>query len=269
MSASLMGIYCQASVLAEQARQLSTALNIPLRKTPPKSIEPGHFLLVCSEQGVVLQETGKKAPGPIGVDFIHGANAHRRQYGGGKGQMIAKAVGLKGAYRPHILDVTAGLGQDAFVLATLGCQMTLVERSAVVYPLLRDGLDRAGLAAEPELQEIIARMSLYHQDSLEYLNSLDEPVDIIYLDPMFPERTSKAGVNKSMKAFHSLVGADDDAGLLLEAALEKAIYRIVVKRPRKAPSLDQQYPDLSLPAPGLVLEGKSTRYDIYPLKKMP
>ena len=264
-----MGIYCQASVLATQAHELSAFLDLPLRKASPEIVDAGHFMLVLSDQGLQLQETGKKVPGPIWVDFAHGANAHRRQYGGGKGQMIAKAVGLKGSYRPHVLDVTAGLGQDAFVLSTLGCQMTILERSALIYVLLRDGLERAALSIDGELQQIISRITVHHYDSIKYLADLQESADVVYLDPMFPERNSKAEVNKNMKAFHSLVGADSDAGNLLLAALDKARYRVVVKRPRKAPSLDMQYPELSLPTPGIVFEGKSTRYDVYPLKKMP
>jgi 16S rRNA (guanine1516-N2)-methyltransferase len=264
-----LGIYCSSSVFVTQAQKLSMQLQKPLLKTSPATMPYGGFVVHVSEQGVALQETGKKAPGPIVVDFAQGSSAHRRQFGGGKGQMIAKAIGLKGTYRPHVVDVTAGLGEDGFVLATLGCQMTLVERSPIIYSLLHDGLERAQLVADEDLQSIVARIALTHSHSIHYLNTLASPVDVIYLDPMFPERSSKAAVNKSMKAFHTIVGEDDDAGELLLVALKKAIYRVVVKRPRKAPSLDEQHPELSLPKPSLVFEGKSTRFDVYPLKKMP
>ncbi|MFT5117856.1 MAG: 16S rRNA (guanine1516-N2)-methyltransferase [Kiritimatiellia bacterium] len=264
-----LGIYCSSSVFVDQAQKLSTQLQKPLLKTSPTIMPSGDFVMHVSEQGVALQETGKQAPGPIVVDFAQGSSAHRRQFGGGKGQMIAKAIGLKGTFRPHVVDVTAGLGQDGFVLATLGCQMTLVERSPIIYQLLHDGLERTQIVADESLQSIVARISLSHCDSVDYLNRLELPVDVIYLDPMFPERSSKAAVNKSMKAFHSIVGEDNDAGKLLLTALNKATYRVVVKRPRKAPSLDKQHPELPLPKPNLVFEGKSTRFDVYPLKKMP
>jgi 16S rRNA (guanine1516-N2)-methyltransferase len=42
-----------------------------------------------------------------------------------------------------VIDGTAGLGKDAFVLAGLGCKVTLVERHPVVVALLADGLARA------------------------------------------------------------------------------------------------------------------------------
>jgi 16S rRNA (guanine1516-N2)-methyltransferase len=237
--------------------------------TSPVKLDSGFFVLLLDEQGLSLQATGKKAAGPICVDFAYGANAHRRQFGGGKGQMIAKAVGIKGTFRPHVLDVTAGLGQDGFVLATLGCDMTWVERSPIVYQLLSDGFSRASIVADPDLQDIMARIRLCHAHSTNYLQALDTCVDVIYLDPMFPERKNKAEVNKSMKAFHSLVGEDNDAGELLAVALTKATYRVVVKRPRKAPAIDVQFPLLDLPTPNIVFEGKSTRFDVYTLKKMP
>jgi len=262
-------VYCDDAAVLEQAKKLSEQFDQPLLRTMPSQLESGSFVLFVALQGVSLQATGKKAPGPIRVDFAEGANAHRRQFGGGKGQMIAKAIGVKGAYRPHIVDLTAGLGQDGFVLATLGCEISLIERSPIVYTLLRDGLNRAGLSADPELYDIIQRISLENAQSSEYLQQQEKVIDVIYFDPMFPERTGKAEVNKSMKAFHSLVGSDDDAGEILSLALTKARYRVVVKRPRKAPAIHVQYPNLHLPAPNVVFEGKSTRFDVYTFKKMP
>ena len=66
----------------------------------------------------------------ISVDFVSGANAHRHKFGGGKGQAIAKAAGLNKGATPSVLDATAGMGKDAFVLASLGCNVTLVERQS-------------------------------------------------------------------------------------------------------------------------------------------
>lgn len=265
---SILGICYDAECLA-QAQGLAQQLNQPLLSQSPAILNTDNFVLHVTTQGICLQATGKKAAGPIMVDFVAGENAHRRQFGGGKGQMIAKAVGVKGASRPAVLDITAGLGQDGFVLATLGCEVTLIERSAIAHTLLKDGLERAQLHQDAEVQQVLSRMRCHHSQSSEYLQQLTEPVDVIYFDPMFPERTSKAAVNKSMKAFHALVGRDDDAGDVLALALASAKYRVVVKRPRKAPAIHAQYPELCLPAPNLVFEGKSTRFDVYTFKKIP
>ncbi len=79
---------------------------------------------------------------------------------------------------------------------------------------------------------------------------------------MFPERKKSAKVKKQMQAFHAIVGTDADADGLLALALNVATYRVVVKRPAGANYLAEKKPSYSL-------EGKSTRYDIYTLKKLP
>ena len=207
-----------------------------------------------------------KSHGAVNCDFVSGSNRHRRNYGGGNGQMIAKAVGLSGKFTPSVLDVTAGLGADAFILASLGCQMQLIERNPIVHCLLRDGLDRAEISGmeDSDLAEVINNINLLNEDSISHLGaigSLNRP-DIIYVDPMFPERKKSAQVKKEMQALHQIVGGDVDSHKILELAIEKALYRVVVKRPAHSEYLGNLKPNYSL-------EGKSTRYDIFALQKIP
>jgi len=199
---------------------------------------------------------GEKAPGPIYVDFIEGRNAHRRQFGGGRKQPLAKAAGLKKGVFPMILDVTAGMGKDAFVLATLGCQVQMVERSPVVAALLEDGLSRA--ATDASVEAIINRMTLHHCNAMEYLSAIDQELipDVIYMDPMYPHRQKSAQVKKEMHLFRQLVGDDPDSGELLRSALRVAPKRVVVKRPAKSGPLAELEPDASSSSP-------NTRYDLY------
>lgn len=218
------------------------------------------FALQLGDAGLQLVDLGPDAPGPVRVDFVEGAAAHRRLFGGGSGQMIAKAVGIQSGVRPRILDATAGLGRDAFVLASLGCEITLIERQPLVAALLEDGLARA--ARDPEVGSIVARMQLLTGNAVDLLRTWQgEAPQVIYLDPMFPHRDKSALVKKEMRLFRPLVGDDLDAPALLEAALALASHRVVVKRPRKAPCIDG-------PKPSHQLEGKSSRYDIYPKKAL-
>jgi 16S rRNA (guanine1516-N2)-methyltransferase len=218
------------------------------------------YALQIGESGLQFAELGPEAPGPIRVDFITGAVAHRRLFGGGSGQMIAKAVGIQPGIRPTVLDATAGLGRDAFVLAELGCTVTLIERQAIIAALLADGLLRA--QADPEVGAIVARMTLLNGNAIDLMQAWgDSPPQVIYLDPMFPHREKTAMVKKEMRLFRPLAGNDDDAPALLAAGLALASHRVVVKRPRKAPPIDG-------PKPGYVLEGKSSRFDIYPKKTL-
>ena len=218
------------------------------------------FALQLGAEGLQFVELGPQAPGAVRVDFVEGAVAHRRLFGGGIGQMIAKAVGVQPGVRPQVLDATAGLGRDAFVLASLGCSMTLIERQPLVAALLEDGLMRARQSAE--VAPIAAQMRLLQGNAIELLSAwADEAPQVIYLDPMFPHRDKSALVKKEMRLFRPLVGDDLDAPALLAAALALASHRVVVKRPRKAPCIEGA-------KPSYVLEGKSSRYDIYAKKAL-
>ena len=270
---SLLGVYYALPALLPYARALADSLHLPLLDQPPELLPRHHFVVVLDHGGCSLCFTGKGSPGPVKVDFLSGATAYRRRYGGGRNQLIARAVGVKPAFKPRVLDLTAGLGQDAFVLATLGCSVTMVERVPVIHQLLADGLKRAEEQGDLALRAIIRKMSLHHCQASGYLDNIHlnslNVADVIYFDPMFPTREKSAGVKKPMMAFKAIVGNDDDAGQVLAKALTKARYRVVVKRPRLGPGIDQIYPGLSLPSPDYVLPGKSGRFDIYALARMP
>lgn len=224
------------------------------------------YILMFASRSVFLVSTKNKQALRVEADFVSGSVAHRRQFGGGKGQQIAKAVGLSKGFIPKVLDATAGLGKDAFVLASLGATVTLVERSPIVHLLLSEALRRGREHAQEEedkvLEEILNRMTLIAFDSSDFLSSQEESFDVIYLDPMFPERKKSALVKKEMRVFHEIVGSDVDADALLAPAIENACYRVVVKRPRIAPDLAQAKPSYRL-------EGKSSRFDVYTKKALP
>ncbi|MFQ2167106.1 class I SAM-dependent methyltransferase [Aeromonas hydrophila] len=213
------------------------------------------FALVFTAARLELRKLDEPKLGAVYVDFVEGAVAHRRKFGGGRGQSIAKAVGLKAGAMPNVVDATAGLGRDAFVLASLGCKVTMIERSPVVAALLQDGLARA--AQDPEIGPwVCERMQLLHGPAVETLLGLTERPDVIYLDPMFPHKQKSALVKKEMRVFQSLVGPDLDADALLPAALAMADKRVVVKRPDYAGWLNEHKPSMAI-------ETKSNRFDVY------
>jgi 16S rRNA (guanine1516-N2)-methyltransferase len=193
---------------------------------------------------------------PIFIDFTNGKNAHRRQFGGGRGQPLAKAIGLKKGASPSVIDATAGFGRDAFVLANLGCRVHLVERNPFIATLLNDAIKRA--SENPDISDVIARMSLTNQDTIELLTRLKESAypDVIYMDPMYPSREKSALVKKDMRLLHQLAGPDTDSEDLLIIAKQRAKKRIVVKRPKSAGFVGNQ-------KPATTIESKNTRYDVY------
>lgn len=216
---------------------------------------PAPFALVLTDTRLELRKLDEPKLGGVYVDFVEGAVAHRRKFGGGRGQSIAKAVGLKSGAMPTVVDATAGLGRDAFVLASLGCKVTLIERSPVVAALLQDGLARA--AQDPEIGSWVSeRMHLLQGPAVDNLLALSERPEVIYLDPMFPHKQKSALVKKEMRVFQSLVGPDLDADALLPAALKMANKRVVVKRPAYAGWLNEHKPSMAI-------ETKGNRFDVY------
>lgn len=217
------------------------------------------FILRVNTQTLELCKLDEPKLTPIKVDFVEGASAHRRKFGGGRGQDIAKAVGLKHGFKPTVLDATAGLGRDAFVLASLGCKVTLMERNPVVAALLENGLERALLNSETV--EVANQMTLVHASSIEQM--ADQPAhDIVYLDPMYPHREKSAAVKKEMRVFQTLVGEDNDADSLLAPAKTIAEFRVVVKRPNYAEPINGVKPTT-------VIKMKKNRFDIYVNKGIP
>lgn len=187
---------------------------------------------------------------PIYVDFLNGPLAHRRKHGGGKNQLIAKAVGLH-KHPVNLLDISAGLARDAFILACLGANVIALERNPTIAALVKDAIERARTKTwfcelKFEFIEINARDYLLQH----------EGVDVIYFDPMFPERSKSALVKKEMRMLRDIVGDDEDADEIFKLALSKAKKRVVVKRPKLAPDINNQKPNFSY-------EGKSSRFDIY------
>lgn len=217
------------------------------------------WLQMCPE-GLVLGGDERTYGHPISVDFVGGKASHRRRFGGGRGQLVARACGLSKGITPSIVDATAGLGRDAFVLASLGASVLMVERVGAIAALLDDGLERARSSVDPEVAAIAAHMQLACGDAARCLAAIVAAqrfdAQVVHLDPMFPHREKSALVKKEMRMFQALVGADDDAPQLLEAALEVATHRVVVKRPKGAAPIDG-------PAPSHVVEEKNSRYDVY------
>ncbi|MEL4071256.1 class I SAM-dependent methyltransferase [Ochrobactrum sp. GPK 3] len=188
------------------------------------------------------------------VDFVGGAVGHRFRSGEGRGQALAKAVGLTRGVTPEIVDATAGLGRDAFLLASLGARVTLIERSEKMHALLADGLARAA-AEGGQYAETVARMTLLHGDSCELLPDLKPQA--ILVDPMHPPRGNTALVKKEMRQIREIVGTDPDAEKLMQVALEAALNRVVLKWPLRAE------PMAGLRTPSHQILGKSTRYDVF------
>ena len=241
------------AVLHERAASLAAKLDIPFTTEDKAEFR---FLLICAADSLYLERTGRGKTGAIKASFADPAMLYRLAHGINRRQHLARAVGLKKNWQPEVIDATGGLGRDGFVLAYLGCRVHMIERSPILAAMIEDGLERSKLT--PRTSEAAGRIRLTRTDSLEFLKKLDEhPLpDVIYIDPMYPERTKSSLVKKEMRILRELVGDDPDAPDLLKTALLRARNRVVVKRPRLAPTLGGL-------APSHAITGKTSRYDVY------
>ncbi len=233
--------------MTEAASTIATRLGLEL--TTVKS--PFNRVLMVQATHVELVDTTGKTK-PFFIDFNSDALTYRRRHGGGRKQAVCRAIGLQKNRCPRVIDATAGLGRDSFILASLGCPVTLFERNPILQVLLEDGL-RRGLEHRAT-REICKRMKLITGDIQQYTDPIE--ADVIYLDPMYPHRRKSSLVKKEMRIIRQLVGDYPDADSLLAFALQMGIQRIVVKRPKKAPYLGHKKPTSCL-------KEKNSRFDIY------
>ena len=247
------GLVVADNCCTDRAAELISRYHLPLLDSEPHS----GFFLRFDNNRLALVQSGPQAPGPILVDFINGALDHRRRFGGGRGQPLPRATGMQRGRNPVIWDATAGLGRDAFILASLGGEVTLCERSPILAALLDQALFLA--SADPVIGTWVdQRMQLVHGDSGELLPTLHKAQrpQVVYLDPMYPPGKSAVLVKKEMRALQQLLGHDSNPVQLLETALETATRRVVVKRPKRAGWLHERQPSTCI-------ESRKTRYDIY------
>lgn len=223
--------------LRPQAEKLAASLNLRIDN------EADYRLLLTAE-GLCLSVKGFS---PLWADFSRQAWLKRHQ--AGKGQGLIQACQPKPGMK--IIDATAGWGRDALLLASFGARVVMLERQPVMAALLADGLRRKE-AAEPGSPEL----SLQPISAFEYLPHLpqEDYPELIYLDPMHPERKKSALVKKDLQALQQLIGPDEDAKALIDLARHYAQKKVVVKWPAHQPALLK---------PDAVIKGKTVRFDIY------
>lgn len=172
-------------------------------------------------------------------------------------ERIFKAVKLKDVANPVVWDVTAGLGEDSFLLAAAGCVVTQLEYDDTIFALLSDAHERA--LHHEKLMDAANRIQIVHGDSIAWMKKKaleNEKVDVIYLDPMFPAKTKNSLTNKKLQLFQMLETPCSTEEELFGAAQECHPKKIVVKRPLKGEYLAGQKPNHSF-------EGKTVRFDCY------
>ena len=230
-----------------KAEELAQRLGVVFSENEP---DRENLALFMEENGLSLRKNGMilKADLTEMLPRLKQSNLER--------EMLVKAVRIKGKKNLSIIDATAGFGEDSVILAAAGHDITMFEYNPVIYELLSDALTRA--KEDERLAKTVAAMHLFNEDSVSAMRKMKEEgsmVDVILLDPMFPERQKSASVKKKFQLIHELEAPCSNENDLLEAALSLNAGKIVIKRPAKGPFLGDCKPDYSV-------EGKAIRYDI-------
>ena len=222
------------------------------RKTGAPIVDkPGEYLTIpFDSKGVSLSGFGLTYQGDFAETMMHRVTNGRLQH-----EMLVKAASSEKEGRKAI-DATAGMGEDAFLLAAQGYEVTLYEQNPVVAALLKDAIRRA--KKNQILKDIAGRMKVVEADSVECMSKLLDPVDVIYLDPMFPARQKSSLINKKLQLIQKLEPPCSEETDLFDAALKVCPSRIIVKRPLKSECLAGREPSYTL-------KGKAIRYDCYVL----
>lgn len=213
------------------------------------SSENSGLVLCYDERGLFLTD------GELCVRSDFADMQKRLKAAGAKTELILKAAKIKkDRSEIRIVDATAGMGEDAVILAAAGYNVTMYEKDPVIAAILNDNIERS--AKNPLLAPIIERMTLIKSDSVEAMKYMSGEADIILLDPMFPARSKSALIKKKFQLIHLIEAPCDNEDELLNAAFVAKPKKILVKRPVKGAFLANKKPDYSI-------SGKAVRYDCF------
>lgn len=184
------------------------------------------------------------------LDFLKGTINYRLQRVHHE-KHLKKAIG-KNKEPQLILDGTAGLLSDTLILLSLGHKVIACEQSKYIYLLISDAVRRA----EGQL-DFLENLILVNQNSIDvYLEK--ENIDIVYLDPLFPQDKKQLKRSKSIYALRDILNLEkivtNDDKLFMEFNKLKP-KKIILKRPLKS--------EIIYNTPNYQVKGKSTRFDIY------
>lgn len=189
------------------------------------------------------------------VDFLEKSSLHSLRTTMHGPQIFKSALGTHGR---RVLDMTGGFAADALLMSVWEYEVTALEENPIVFALTADALRRVKSVEEGDVAlKVKDKVSKYLgyqlKNSFEY--EPEDTFDIVYIDPMFPEKKTKALSPKPMQVLQSLEVGTQHVEKYLEKARSFGAERIIVKRPASAP--------VALGKNTHSFKGKSVRYDMY------
>jgi 16S rRNA (guanine1516-N2)-methyltransferase len=193
---------------------------------------------------------------PFSVDFSQGTYKDISLKAKSSRDPLVKALG-KVSSSTHVLDLTAGWLKDSWRIIVNDIKVTAIENQPLVYNFLKLSIEnQIKNSLDESFKQKLRNLKLIYGESSKFIseNTL-EKFDIIYIDPMFPDKKKKALAGKELQLLQDIVGLRSVGEELVSLALKTTVSRVIVKRPLNAPKLVESVT--------FQVEGKSARFDVY------
>ncbi|MGN1281979.1 MAG: class I SAM-dependent methyltransferase [Succinivibrio sp.] len=193
------------------------------------------------------------------IDLFNDKLLWRLNHSGKNSEPVCRAV-IGKLSCPVVFDATAGLGRESMILQSAGANVTMFERNPVIWLLLRSAMVNSENNPDvlASLKNGLPKLAGLGSVKDHYLEGhLNYRPQVVYYDPMFPERKKSALVKKEMRVFHILAGTDPDTLEYANYLCTVATHHLVVKRPKDSPPLELICRRSSF------IDGKACRFDCY------
>lgn len=162
---------------------------------------------------------------------------------------LKKAIGYGGESSKRILDCTGGLGHDAFILALLGQNVTVVDKNkglCILFELALESLPQTSYFLEAK-----ERITIINDNSASFIDKLLD-YDVVYIDPMFKDKGT-AGRSGVMSLISDYL---DDFTDVSDVLIRYKFNRMVIKR-------QKQFKQSGNGSPSFILSGKSINFHVF------
>ena len=221
------------------------------------------FVFKIEERGGLLWDNSEPKWKPLEVDFLSSEWKSRVQRTWTSKELLRDALGAKHGDSFRIIDGTAGLWSDAFLCHIWGHRITAYEQHPLLAFMGNLAYEKFKNSEPDENEKFGSMQGRFSSFALKelLLESQKEKIDILYLDPIYPEKKKVALNKKELRMVKKLVGHAilDDPSLVnfVEACVPHVNRRIIVKRPIWSPELKRSSGSVRL------VKGKTTRFDVF------
>ena len=130
------------------------------------------------------------------------------------------------AKNSSILDCTGGFARDAAILASLGNNVTLIERNPLIMSLLVDAREKI---KSDDIRYIFSRIKIRFGNCIDFIRNTSEHFEYIYFDFMFNVNKS-ALPSKNEQFLRKIVKNDINENVdIIQETIQRVKSKIIIK----------------------------------------